>query len=239
MGGVKAWGNVRALAAPSHGSQASQEVEEMARGHTRQPLKNLTRGGNPELERITIDTSVGMIYSNIVAFFIVLTTAATLNANNVTDIQTAADAANALRPIAGDFAFALFALGIIGTGLLAIPVLAGSAAYAVAEVFGWPSTLEAKFPEARAFYVIILAATAVGFALGFTSLDPIKMLVWSAVLNGIVSVPVMTIMMALITSPSVMGRFRARRWLALVGWAATALMGLVVTGLILSFLIGK
>jgi Mn2+/Fe2+ NRAMP family transporter len=170
---------------------------------------------------------------------IVLTTAVTLNAHNVTDIQTAADAANALRPIAGNFAFALFALGIIGTGLLAIPVLAGSAAYAVAEVFGWPSTLEAKFPEARAFYVIILAATAIGFGLGFTSLDPIKMLVWSAVLNGIVSVPVMAIMMALITSSSVMGRFRARHWLASVGWAATVLMGLVVAALILSFLTGK
>ena len=118
-------------------------------------------------------------------------------------------------------------------------MLAGSAAYAVAEFFGWPSTLEAKFPEARAFYIIILAATAVGFGLGFTSFDPIKMLVWSAVLNGIVSVPVMAIMMALITSSSVMGRFCARRWLAWVGWAATALMGLVVMALILSFLIGN
>ncbi|MFZ0095549.1 MAG: divalent metal cation transporter, partial [Pseudolabrys sp.] len=133
----------------------------------------------------------------------------------------------------------LFALGIIGTGLLAIPVLAGSAAYAVAEVFGWPSTLEARFPEARGFYVIILAATAIGFGLGFTSLDPIKMLVWSAVLNGVVSVPVMAIMMALITSSSVMGRFRARRWLVWVGWAATALMALLVTTLILSFLTGR
>jgi len=219
--------------------QASQEVEEMALGHARQPLKNLRRGGNPELERMAVDTSIGMIFSNTVAFFIVLTTAVTLNAHNITDIQTAADAANALRPIAGNFAFALFALGIIGTGLLAIPVLAGSAAYAVAEFFGWPSTLEAKFPEARAFYIIILAATAIGFGLGFTSFDPIKMLVWSAVLNGIVSVPVMAIMMALITSSSVMGRFCARRWLAWVGWAATALMGLVVMALILSFLIGN
>jgi len=219
--------------------QASQEVEEMTLGRTRQPLKNLRRGGIPELERITLDTSIGMIFSNAIAFFIVLTTAATLNPHGITDIQTAADAANALRPIAGNFAFALFALGIIGTGLLAIPVLAGSAAYAVADVFGWPSTLEAKFPEARGFYAIILAATVVGFALGFTSLDPIKMLVWSAVLNGIVSVPVMAMMMALVTSSSVMGRFRARRWLAWIGWAATALMGLVVVALVLSFLMGS
>lgn len=219
--------------------QASQEVEEMALGRSRRPLINLRRGGNPELERITIDTSVGMIFSNSIAFFIVLTTAVTLHTHGVTDIQTAADAANALRPIAGDFAFLLFALGIIGTGLLAIPVLAGSAAYAVADIFGWRSTLEAKFPEARGFYVIILAATIVGFALGFTALDPIKMLVWSAVLNGIVSVPVMAMMMALVTSSSVMGRFRARRWLAWIGWAATALMGLVVAALALSSLVGK
>ena len=119
----------------------------MALGHARQPLKNLRRGSDPQLERIAVDTSIGMIYSNTVAFFIILTTAVTLNAHNVTDIQTAADAANALRPIAGNFAFALFALGIIGMVLSAIPVLAGSAAYAVAEVFGWPSTLEARFPK--------------------------------------------------------------------------------------------
>ena len=218
--------------------QASQEVEEMAIGRSRQPLKNLRHGGSPELERITVDTSIGMIFSNTIAFFIVLTTAVTLNTHGMTDIRTAADAANALRPIAGDFAFALFALGIIGTGLLAIPVLAGSAAYAVAEVFGWRSTLEAKFPEARGFYAIILAATVIGFALGFTSLDPIKMLVWSAVLNGIVSVPVMA-MMTLVSSSSVMGRFRAHRWLTCVGWATTALMALVVAALLLSALTGN
>lgn len=216
--------------------QASQEVEEMARGRRRRPLKELPRGGNPELDRIAIDTTAGMIFSNVIAYFIVLTTAATLNAQNITDIQTAADAANALRPIAGNFAFGLFALGIIGTGLLAIPVLAGSAAYAVAEVFGWPSTLEARFPEARGFYIIIFAATVIGFSLGFTSLDPIKMLIWSAVLNGVVCVPIMGIMMALVTSVEVMGRFRARPWLAIVGWCATALMALVVVALIASFL---
>src|SRR5262249_49221906 len=137
------------------------------------------------------------------------------------------------------FAFALFALGIIGTGLLAIPVLAGSAAYAVADVFGWPSTLEAKFPEARGFYAIILAATVVGFALGFTSLDPIKLLVWGAVLNVFVWVPVLGLRVALARSSWVMGRFRARRWLAWIGWAATALMGLVVVALVLSFLMGS
>jgi NRAMP (natural resistance-associated macrophage protein)-like metal ion transporter len=213
--------------------QASQEVEEITVGRAREPLIKLRHGGNPALKKIAVDTSIGMVFSNTIAFFIVLTTAVTLHANGITNIQTAADAANALRPIAGEFAFALFALGIIGTGLLAIPVLAGSAAYAVAEVFGWRSTLEARFPEARGFYAIILAATVLGFLIGFSSLDPIKMLVWSAVLNGVISVPVMAMMMMLITSTSVMGRFRAHRWLATVGWSATALMALVVTAMLI------
>lgn len=216
--------------------QASQEVEEMALGRPREPLRDLRHGGHPELKKIAADTSIGMILSNSVAFFIVLTTAVTLNAHGVTNIQTAADAANALRPIAGDFSFSLFALGIIGTGLLAIPVLAGSAAYAVAEVFGWRSTLEAKFPEAKGFYAIILAATTIGLAVGFTSLDPIKMLVWSAVLNGVISVPVMAMMMTLITNTSVMGRFRAHRWLTYVGWAATGIMGLVVAAMLVALI---
>ncbi len=144
--------------------QAAQEVEEMRRGRPTRPLKELTRGGDQELRRMTVDTTAGMILSNAIAFFIILTTAATLHAHGKTDIQTAADAANALKPIAGELTFFLFAIGIIGTGLLAIPVLAGSAAYVVAGAFGWPSTLEAKFPEAVGFYVIILAATIIGFS---------------------------------------------------------------------------
>ena len=133
--------------------QASQEVEEMRRERSRprRPLKILTRGGGREMTRISIDTTVGMIFSNLIAYFIILATASTLHAHGITDIQTAGEAAEALRPIAGNLAFLLFALGIIGTGLLAIPVLAGSGAYAVAELFGWPSTLEAKFPEAVGF----------------------------------------------------------------------------------------
>jgi NRAMP (natural resistance-associated macrophage protein)-like metal ion transporter len=218
--------------------QASQEVEEMNRAHHHhRPLKQLGRGGRPELERMALDTSVGMIFSNLVAFFIVLTTAATLNAHGKTDIQTAADAAEALRPIAGDFAFALFALGIIGTGLLAIPVLAGSGAYAVAEMFEWPSSLEARFPEAKGFYFIILAGTVIGFAVGFTSVDPIRLLVWSAVLNGVVSVPIMGMMMLLVTNADAMGRFKAGLKLAVVGWIGTALMAVVVIGMFVSFLL--
>jgi NRAMP (natural resistance-associated macrophage protein)-like metal ion transporter len=214
--------------------QASQEVEEMRRGHRRRPLKELKHGGEPELSRIAVDTSVGMIFSNVIAYFIVLATAVTLHAHGVTEIKTAADAANALRPIAGDLAFLLFALGIIGTGLLAIPVLAGSAAYGVAEAFGWPSTLEARFPEAVGFYSIIFAATVIGFALGFMPIDPIQLLVWTAVINGIVAVPIMAMMMLIVTNTSVMGRFVARPWLKRTGWIATALMGLTVVALIAS-----
>jgi len=214
--------------------QASQEVEEMRRGHPSRPLKQLNRGRASELRRIAFDTSVGMIMSNCIAYFIILTTAVTLHAHGVTDIQTAADAANALRPIAGEFAFVLFALGIIGTGLLAVPVLAGSAAYGVAEAFGWKATLEAKFPEAVGFYTIISAATVIGFAIGFTPLDPIRLLVWSAVINGSVAVPIMAMMMLIVTNEAAMGRYHARPWLAISGWAATGLMGLTVIAMLWS-----
>jgi NRAMP (natural resistance-associated macrophage protein)-like metal ion transporter len=218
--------------------QASQEVEEMRRDRLRPrlPLNILTRGGGSELRRITVDTTVGMVFSNIIAFFIVIATASTLNVHGLTHIQTAAEAAEALRPIAGEFAFLLFALGIIGTGLLAIPVLAGSAAYAVAELFDWPSTLEAKFPEAVGFYVIILAATIIGFAAGFLPINPIELLVWTAVINGIVAVPIMVVMMLIVTNRQVMGRFRARQSLAWGGWATTGLMGLTVLALLWSLL---
>jgi NRAMP (natural resistance-associated macrophage protein)-like metal ion transporter len=215
--------------------QASQEGEEMRKGR-RRPLKELNRGGDPEIKRMAVDTTAGMIFSNVVAYFIILTTAVTLHTSGVTDIQTAADAANALRPIAGDLTFLLFAAGIIGTGLLAVPVLAGSAAYAGAEVFGWPSTLEAKFPEAVGFYTIILAATAIGFGLGFTSLNPIQLLVWTAVINGVVAVPVMAMMMLVVTNRSAMGRFKARPWLAAGGWAGTALIAITVIALFSSML---
>lgn len=202
--------------------QASQEVEEMHRGRQTRPLKR-RKGGGSEIKRITRDTVIGMIVSNIVSYSIVLTTAATLHVHGVTNIQTAADAANALRPIAGEFAFLLFAAGIIGTGMLAVPVLAGSAAYAVGDLFGWRATLEAKFPEAFGFYAIICTATLVGFGLTFTPIDPIKMLVWSAVINGVVAVPIMAIMMVIVANTEAMGRFRAKGILVVAGWAATAL----------------
>jgi len=175
---------------------------------------------------------VGMVFSNMIAFFIILTTAAVLHAGGVTDIQTAADAANALRPLAGELTFALFALGIIGTGLLAIPVLAGSAAYAVADAFGWKATLAAAPREAIGFYSIIAAATLIGFGLGFTLLDPIKMLIWSAVLNGVVAVPIMAAMMLVVTNREIMGKYRARTSLVVLGWLGTALMAAAVLAMI-------
>jgi NRAMP (natural resistance-associated macrophage protein)-like metal ion transporter len=211
--------------------QAAQEVEEMNQGKIQRPLRDLSRGGMPEINRIAFDTSVGMIFSNVIAFFIILTTATVLNAHGVTDIRTAADAANALRPLAGELTFVMFALGIIGTGLLAIPVLAGSAAYGVADAFGWPATLEAKAPDAVGFYTIIAAATIIGLALGFTSLDPIKMLIWSAVLNGIVAVPIMVAMMLVVSNRAIMQRFRARPWLVVFGWLGTAMMAVAVLAL--------
>jgi NRAMP (natural resistance-associated macrophage protein)-like metal ion transporter len=215
--------------------QASQEVEDMNQGKIDRPLRELTKGGDQELDRIKIDTTVGMIFSNVVAFFIILTTAAVLNAHGVTDINSATQAAEALRPLAGDFTFLLFALGIIGTGMLAIPVLAGSAAYGVSEAFGWPATLEAKAPDAIGFYTIIAAATVIGFGLGFTGIDSIHMLVWSAVLNGIVAVPIMAMMMVIVANSRLMGRFRAKPWLIGLGWGGTGLMALAVVALTWSF----
>ncbi len=213
--------------------QASQEVEEMdLKG--RQPLRDLNHGGQRAIERIAIDTTVGMAFSNVIAFFIILTTAATLNAHGIKDIQTSAQAAEALRPLAGNFTFLLFALGIAGTGLLAVPVLAGSAAYGVAEAFGWKATLSAKPREAPAFYAIIALATMIGVLIDFTPLDPIRMLFWSAVINGIISVPMIVAMMLLVSSPAVMRRFTIPLWLKLTGWAAAVIMTLVLAALVWS-----
>ncbi|MEA2863750.1 MAG: hypothetical protein QOC84_1706 [Bradyrhizobium sp.] len=219
--------------------QASQEVEEMNQGKIDRPLRELYRGsGRREMDRIKIDTIVGMIFSNVIAFFIILTTAAVLNAHGITNINSATQAAEALRPLAGDFTFLLFALGIIGTGMLAIPVLAGSAAYGVSEAFGWAATLEAKAPDAVGFYTIIAAATVIGFGLGFTGIDAIHMLVWSAVLNGIVAVPIMAMMMVIVANPTLMGKFKARPWLVALGWLGTGLMAVAVIALFWAFLTG-
>lgn len=211
--------------------QASQEVEEMNQGEVDRPLRELPQAVHPDMERIKIDTTAGMIFSNAIAFFVILTTATVLNSRGITNINSAAQAAEALRPLAGDFAFLLFALGIIGTGMLAIPVLAGSAAYGVAEVFGWQATLEAKPRDAAGFYTIIAAATVIGFGLGFTGIDAIHMLVWSAVLNGVVAVPIMVMMMLIVSNARLMGKFRARPWVIGLGWLGTAIMTAAVLAL--------
>jgi Mn2+/Fe2+ NRAMP family transporter len=172
-----------------------------------------------------------MAFSNTVAFFIILTTAVTLNAHGIKDIQTSAQAAEALRPLAGNLTFLLFSLGIVGTGLLAVPVLAGSAAYALAEAFGWRATLEAKPSEARGFYAIILLATMIGVLIDFTPLDPIRMLFWSAVINGIIAVPMIVAMMLLVSSTALMKRFTIPLVLRFAGWMAAAVMTLVLVAL--------
>lgn len=205
--------------------QASEEVEEEQGDPTTKPLIHRPADARAQLRRIRWDTFAGMAFSNLVAFSIILTTAVTLHAQGVTDIQTSADAAEALRPIAGDFAFALFGLGIIGTGLLAVPVLAGSAAYAVCESQGWKTGLAYKPREAVGFYTVIGLATLIGVAVNFSSLDPIKALFWSAVLNGVVAVPLMAAMMIIVSRRDKMGEFVAPLPLRLVGWFATACMG--------------
>jgi NRAMP (natural resistance-associated macrophage protein)-like metal ion transporter len=212
--------------------QASQEVEEQRAAPTEQPLKVAPEQAHRNLRRIKTDTYVGMAYSNLIAFFIILTAAVTLHAHGLTDVSTSAQAALALRPLAGPFAFYLFAAGIIGTGLLAVPVLAGSAAYAVAETFDWRIGLGRRPAQARGFYAIIAIATLLGVALNFTPVDPIKALFWSAVINGVIAVPVMVIVMLLSARTEVMGRFVVTGPLRLLGWAATVVMGAAVTVMI-------
>ena len=211
--------------------QAEEEAEDVKERAGAKPLIRAPEQAPSELRRIRWDTIVGMGFSNVVALFIILTTAATLHAHGVTDIQTSAQAAQALQPIAGRFAFLIFALGIIGTGLLALPVLAGSSAYALGEVFGWHVGLTRKPGRAKRFYGMIAAATLVGGALNFTPIDPIKALFWSAVINGVVAVPVMIMMMLLAHNPKAMGAFRLPRMLSIIGWLATATMALAAIGM--------
>jgi NRAMP (natural resistance-associated macrophage protein)-like metal ion transporter len=217
--------------------QSEEEVEEEQENPKQSALLDSPEDADNAFYRIRIDTYVGMALSNLVALFIVITTAATLNAHGVTDIQTSAQAAEALRPIAGPFAFVLFAAGIIGTGLLALPVLAGSAAYAVGEAMGWPVGLAKTAPRAKGFYITIAAATVIGAAMNFSPIDPIKALFWSAVINGIVAVPVMAIMMLMTHRQDIMGRFVIPPVLRVIGWIATGTMAATVIALaVTSFL---
>ena len=216
--------------------QASQEAEDVREMPRRRPLTRAPKQGPAALERIELDTLVGMGISNLIALAMIITAAATLNLANVTDIQTSAQAAESLRPIAGSGAEMVFALGVIGTGLLAVPVLAGSAAYAIGEARKWPVGLARQPMEAKAFYATITLATLVGMILNFTPLNPIRALYWSAVINGIVAVPVMVMMMLISARPKIMGEFTVSGWLKALGWAATAAMSFAALAMLVTFL---
>jgi NRAMP (natural resistance-associated macrophage protein)-like metal ion transporter len=214
--------------------QAAQEVEDTKAAPRDRPLREAPAQGPRALARIELDTAVGMGFSNLVALAILVTSAATLHQAGISEVSTAAQAAEALRPLAGNLAAALFSIGIVGTGLLSIPVLAGSAAYAVGEARRWPVGLARKPKQAKAFYGAIALATLLGAAANVFGLNPVKALIWAAVLNGIVAVPVMALLMLLSTSRAIMGEFRiSRRW-AVIGWGATAVMGVASTAFVLA-----
>jgi NRAMP (natural resistance-associated macrophage protein)-like metal ion transporter len=216
--------------------QAGQEVEDTKEGAGARPLTRAPEQAAGEFTRIRIDTYIGMGISNLVALFIVITTAATLNAHGVTQIQTSAQAAEALRAVAGPLTFVVFAAGIIGTGMLALPALAGSAAYALGETLSWHVGL-ARLPlRAKAFYATIAVGMVLGVALNFSAIDPIRALYWSAVLNGVVAVPVMVMMMRLTMRQSIMAGFTLPLPLRVMGWLATATMAATVVAMIGSWL---
>jgi Mn2+/Fe2+ NRAMP family transporter len=205
--------------------QASEEVEDMQERLGAAPLVRDAPAAGPELRRIRWDTWSGMFYSDITAYFIILATGVTLNVAGITDIETAAQAASALRPLAGDFAYILFALGILGVGLIGVPVLAGSGAYALAEAMGWKWGLERKTADARGFYGVIAVSVLLGLIIQYSPISPMKALFWSAVINGVVAVPLMVVIILLVSKKSVMGAFTEKRPIIILGWIATLVMG--------------
>lgn len=215
--------------------QAAQEVEDTKAKPERVPLRRAPGQAPSALARIQLDTVIGMAFSNLVALAILVTAAATLNKSGVHEVDSAAQAAEALRPIAGSFAFAVFALGIVGTGLLAVPVLAGSAAYAVGEARGWPVGLARKPLQAKAFYGAIAVATLLGAVSNMLSLNPMTALVWVAVINGALAVPVMVLLMMMARSRRIMGEFRISPLLTVIGWIATAAMAFAAIAFILTW----
>jgi NRAMP (natural resistance-associated macrophage protein)-like metal ion transporter len=212
--------------------QSSQEAEEISDSPHQHPLRQAPRTAMKQFRRMRIDTLVGMAFSNLIAIAIIMATAATLHRQGITQISSAAQAAEALRPVAGSFAFGLFAVGIIGTGFLAVPVLAGSTAFAVAEVFDWKEGLERQPRQAAGFYSIIVVATVMGLLIDWSPIDPMRALFWSAVLNGLAAVPLMVAMMVVVSRHKVMGRFTASRPLLLLGWTATAIMAVVCAAML-------
>jgi len=217
--------------------QAAQEVEEQRRTHAK-PLCVTPATAGKQMAEQRQDTLVGMAFSNVVAIFIVFAAATTLHANGITTIQTAAEAAQALEPVAGRFAFALFAIGIIGTGLLAVPVLAGSAAYAVSEMLGRPASLDAKPLNARLFYGTIAVTTLAGALLQSIGVNPVRALYWSAVINGVLAAPLMVIMMLIVRNPRAMGKLTAGARTTVLGWIATAIMAAATIIFFASLVVG-
>lgn len=211
--------------------QSSQEAEDLREQPRRETLLHVPKQAAAAFERIRVDTWIGMALSNLVALAIIVTAAATLHAAGKTDITSAQQAAEALRPVAGEFAFLVFALGIVGTGFMAVPVLAGSAAYAIGEALHWPVGLARQPKAAVAFYATLGVATIMGTAGNFLPIDPIKALYWSAVINGVTAAPIMIIMMRLADNPRAMGRFTLSPTLRIIGWIATIVMALCVVGL--------
>jgi Mn2+/Fe2+ NRAMP family transporter len=216
--------------------QAAEEAEDIRVKPERTPLKFAHHQAPAAFARIRADTLVGMAFSNVIAIAIIITTAATLHGNGVTDIESSAQAAEALKPVAGELAYLIFTLGIIGTGLLAVPVLAGSAAYALGEGRRWPVGLDRRPKEAAAFYASVAIATLIGIGLNFTPINPIKALYWSAVINGVVAVPVMVLLMLMTANRSIMGDFTIGGWLRGLGWLSTAAMAACVVGMLLAWL---
>lgn len=212
--------------------QAAQEVEELETVEERMPLKQARHQARDAFNRIRLDTFSGMAVSNIVAIAIMLGTAATLHAAGKTDIQSAADAARALQPVAGNFAFAIFSLGIIGTGMLAVPVLAGSSGYAVCEVSGLSASLQDEPMQARAFYLVIALGMILGVGIDWSPISPMKALFWSAVINGVVAVPMLVALMLIVSQPDIMGKFVAPPLLKIMGWLTAAAMGAAALALI-------
>jgi len=216
--------------------QASVEVAEQKAAPGEKPLKVAPKQEKAQLEPMRSDTYLGMAFSNVIAYFIILDTAAVLHTHGITDIQTTAQAAEALRPLAGELAFLLFSIGIIGTGLIAIPVLAGSSAYALAEALKWPIGLERKLHRAKGFYGILSIATLLGVALNFTAINPIKALFWSAVINGVAAVPIMIVMMLMTTNKKITGGVRLPALQTAIGWVATGVMFAVAACMIATLL---
>lgn len=216
--------------------QASVEVAEQKAAPGEKPLKVAPKQEKAQLEPMRSDTYLGMAFSNLIAYFIILDTSAVLHTHGITDIQTTEQAAEALRPLAGELAFLLFSIGIIGTGLIAIPVLAGSSAYALAEALKWPIGLERPLHRAKGFYGVLTVATLLGVALNFTAINPIKALFWSAVINGVAAVPIMVVMMLMTTNKKITGGVRLPAVQKAVGWVATGVMFAVAASLIATFL---